>query len=161
MNKFEKFLNIISFNEFKQLSEIERKIIMICLPIIFLSIVYINIKWNVDEVKFKNSEKIYSNCIIKEINFNHYKTIGLRVDYEYYALGKKYENQDNFLLFYVDTLKYILKNKILPIAYSKDHPELSKILLNGNSLEKYNLKQPDSMNWINKYESHIYNRNKE
>lgn len=71
---------------------------------------------------------------------------GIVIDYIFYYDNIEYQNQETLGIY--SGLRDVFVNKSFPVVFSGTQPKYSQILLLPVDFEKYNLKYPDSLNWL-------------
>lgn len=136
------------------ISKKEKKIwIIIGIGLIAFAIFQSVKKYSFDK-ELHRCNKILSQSYIYETNYIYVKTSGLWVYYRYGVKGKSFSNRSNLGLGYSNELKSELLNKIVPLIYCKESPNISSVLITPEQFKEYGYSFPDSLAWIKDYKKH-------
>ncbi len=102
-----------------------------------------------------STEDIIKNGVIskcKIVNATYFGKNNTNILYIYVVRGKEYRGE--YVSKYISpTIDKSIKGKQMPLIYSNNNPYNSALLLRPNNFKIFNLSYPDSLNWINKFES--------
>lgn len=98
----------------------------------------------------------------EQIRKNKGLTVGLIIDnkpfkggnasfvYEYYLEGQRYTNETPFGSACTEFNRAVI-GKTFPVVYEGGNPQNSQVLITEKSFARFDMKQPDTLKWVNSY----------
>jgi len=71
---------------------------------------------------------------------------GVKIEYIYYYNNIEYQDEETMGIY--SGLKDVFPNKYFPVVFSGSQPQINQMLILPEDFDRYNLKYPDSLNWI-------------
>ena len=98
--------------------------------------------------KIKENLSIYNGAIIKEIGFINKVSDASTFEYFFTVDGKTYSNKVVIGMSFKSNSAHYLMERSLPIAYEKDNPQNSRLLIIPEDFGYFRILFPDSLQWI-------------